>query len=59
MHAKAFDGLQRGVLVVESIWPNSNYETGMGVNALIDADPEPPNGGAVFHDSAVWAKRAA
>jgi anaerobic selenocysteine-containing dehydrogenase len=58
VHAKAFDGLQRGVLVVESIWPNSDFETGVGVNALIGADPGPPNGGAVFHDSAVWVKRA-
>ena len=31
--------------------------TGVGVNALIGADPGPPNGGAVFHDSAVWVKR--
>ena len=58
VHAKAFDGLQRGVLVIESIWPNSDYETGIGVNALVGADPGPPNGGAVFHDSAVWVKRA-
>src|ERR1035437_2476139 len=58
VHAKAFDGLQRGVLVVESIWPNSDFETGVGDNALIGADPGPPNGGAVFHDSAVWVKRA-
>jgi anaerobic selenocysteine-containing dehydrogenase len=57
VHAKAFDGLQRGVLVVESIWPNSDFETGVGVNALVGADPGPPNGGAVFHDSAVWVKR--
>ena len=59
VHAKAFDGLQRGVIVVESIWPNSDFESGVGVNALIGADPGPPNGGAVFHDSAVWVKRAA
>ena len=59
VHAKAFDGLQRGVIVVESIWPNSDFETGIGVNALIGADPGPPNGGAVFHDSAVWIRRAA
>ena len=57
VHAKPFDGLQRGVLVVEGIWPNSDFETGVGVNALIGADPGPPNGGAVFHDSAVWVKR--
>ncbi len=59
VHAKAFDGLQRGVLVVESIWPNTAFEGGIGVNALEGADPGPPNGGAVFHDSAVWVKPAA
>jgi hypothetical protein len=50
--------LQRGVLVVEGIWPNSGFETGVGVNALIGADPGSPNGGAVFHDGTVWVKRA-
>ena len=57
VHAKAFDGLQRGVIVVESIWPNSAFEGGLGVNSLIGADPGAPNGGAVFHDSAVWVRR--
>ncbi len=59
VHAKAFDGLQRGVVVIESIWPNSAFEGGFGVNSLIGADPGAPNGGAVFHDCAVWIKRAA
>jgi anaerobic selenocysteine-containing dehydrogenase len=58
VHAKAFDGVQRGVIVTESIWPNSAFDGGIGVNSLIGADPGPPNGGAVFHDSAVWVKRA-
>jgi hypothetical protein len=31
--------LQRGVLAVEGIWPNSDFETGVGVNALINAFP--------------------
>ena len=57
VHAKTFDGVQPGVLVVESVWPNSDYEGGVGINALIGADPGWPNGGAVFHDSAVWLKR--
>jgi anaerobic selenocysteine-containing dehydrogenase len=56
LHAKSFDGLQRGVIVVESIWPNSAFEDGVGINALISADPGPPNGGAVFHDTAVWVR---
>ena len=58
VHAKAFDGLQRGVIVIESVWPNSAFEGGIGVNSLVGADAGAPNGGAVFHDSAVWVKRA-
>ncbi len=58
VHAKSFDGLQRGVLVVEGIWPNHAYEEGLGINVLISADPGRPNGGGVFHDTAVWAKAA-
>jgi len=58
LHAKAFDGLQPGVIVVESVWPNSDFEGGVGINALISAEPGPPNGGAVFHDTAVWVRKA-
>jgi anaerobic selenocysteine-containing dehydrogenase len=58
VHAKSFDGVQRGVIVIESIWPNAAFEGGIGVNSLIGADPGAPNGGAVFHDSAVWIKRS-
>ncbi len=52
-HVKQFDGLQSGVVVMESIWPNSAFENGLGVNALVSAEPGYPNGGAVFHDTAV------
>jgi len=58
LHAQTFDGLQPGVIVVESIWPNSDFEGGVGINALISAEPGPPNGGAVFHDTAVWVRKA-
>ena len=58
VHARPFDGLQPGVIVIESIWPNSAFEEGIGVNTLISADAGPPNGGAVFHDTAVWLRRA-
>ncbi|MBE0626233.1 MAG: molybdopterin oxidoreductase family protein [Burkholderiales bacterium] len=58
LHAKRFDGLQPGVIVVESIWPNSDFDGGVGVNALVSAEPGPPNGGAVFHDTAVWVRKA-
>jgi anaerobic selenocysteine-containing dehydrogenase len=56
VHAKPFDGVQQGVLVVESIWPNHAFEEGVGINCLISPDPAPPNGGAVFHDTAVWLR---
>jgi anaerobic selenocysteine-containing dehydrogenase len=59
LHAKPFDGLQPGVVVVESVWPNSDFEDGVGINALVSAEPGPPNGGAVFHDTAVWIRKAA
>ncbi|MFQ5784189.1 MAG: molybdopterin oxidoreductase family protein [Alphaproteobacteria bacterium] len=58
VHARSFDGLQRGVVVVEGIWPNAAFEEGLGVNALVGDDPGPPAGGAVFHDTAVWLRPA-
>jgi len=27
-----------------------------GINTLVGSDPVPPNGGAAFHDTAVWIK---
>jgi len=44
--------------VVESVWPNRDFEGGVGINALTSAEPGYPNGGAVFHDTAVWVARA-
>ena len=58
VHARYFDGVLPGVVVIESIWPNSAFEGGLGVNALVSAEPGLPNGGAVFHDTAVWLKAA-
>jgi hypothetical protein len=53
-----FPGVRRGVLVAESIWPNSAYEDGCGINTLTGADPVAPYGGAAVHDSKVWIRRA-
>ena len=58
IEVELFDGLQQDVVVVESIWPNSAFEEGRGINLLISADPGPPAGGAVFHDTAVWLRPA-
>jgi anaerobic selenocysteine-containing dehydrogenase len=56
LHAVAFDGLQRGVVVTESVFPNKAHVDGIGINALISADAAPPKGGGVFHDTAVWLR---
>jgi anaerobic selenocysteine-containing dehydrogenase len=56
LHARLFDGLQPGVVVVESIWPSAAFQNGVGINALTSAEPGRPGGGAVFHDTAVWVK---
>ena len=58
LHAALFNGLQPGVVVVESIWPNQAFEGGIGINALTGADPVAPIGGAAFHDNAVWVRPA-
>ena len=56
LKARAFDGLQLGVVVVHSVWPGTRFKDGLGINALVGADSPPPNGGAAFHDTAVWLK---
>jgi len=56
IEAKQFDGVQVGTVVVESLWPNHYFVDGVGINALISSEPGKPNGGAVFHDTAVWVK---
>lgn len=58
LHAKLFDGVRRGVLIAESIWPNSAYADGCGINTLTGADPIAPYGGAAFHDNKVWVRKA-
>jgi anaerobic selenocysteine-containing dehydrogenase len=59
LHARVYDGVRRGVLIAESIWPNSAFPDGRGINTLTGADPIAPYGGAAFHDNKVWIKRAA
>ena len=53
LHARLFEGLRRGVLIAESIWPNTAYPDGRGINTLTGADAPPPLGGAAFHDNKV------
>jgi anaerobic selenocysteine-containing dehydrogenase len=56
LHAKLFEGVRRGVVIAESIWPNTAYEDGCGINSLTGADSIAPYGGAAFHDNKVWVR---
>jgi len=56
LHAKLFDGIKRGVVIAEGIWPNSAHERGEGINVLTGADAPAPYGGAALHDNKVWLR---
>ena len=56
IQAQLFDGVQRGVVIVEGIWPNYAFADGKGINALTGADPVAPVGGAAFHDNRIWIR---
>ncbi|TDQ81383.1 anaerobic selenocysteine-containing dehydrogenase [Dongia mobilis] len=56
VHARLFDGLLPGTVVIESLWGNADFPGGLGVNALVSDEPGKPDGGAVFHDTAVWLR---
>jgi anaerobic selenocysteine-containing dehydrogenase len=58
VHARRFDGLLPGTVVVEGIWPSGDFAGGVGINTLVGDDPIPPYGGGAFHDTAVWIRRA-
>jgi anaerobic selenocysteine-containing dehydrogenase len=56
LHARLFDGVQRGVVIAESIHPNAAHVDGKGINTLTGADAVAPYGGAAFHDNKVWVR---
>jgi anaerobic selenocysteine-containing dehydrogenase len=56
LHARIFEGVHPDVLIAESIWPNSCFPDGRGINTLTGADPIAPYGGAAFHDNRVWIR---
>ena len=56
--ARAARTARPGVVIVEGNWPSDAYPERVGINTLIGADPVPPNGGAAFHDTAVWMRAA-
>jgi anaerobic selenocysteine-containing dehydrogenase len=59
LHVALATGQQEGTIIVESVWPNAAFEGGVGINALTSDDAAYPNGGAVFHDTAIWARSEA
>ena len=52
--ATAFEGVKRGVVIVEGVKPNDQHAGGNGINTLTSADAIAPYGGAAFHDNHVW-----
>lgn len=58
LDAVIFDGLVRGVVIAESIWPNGAHRGGRGINTITGADSPAPYGGAAFHDNKVWIRKA-
>jgi len=57
IQARSFDGVQPGVVIVESIAPNDHFEGGEGINTLTGADQPAPFGGGAFHDNRVWIRK--
>ena len=56
--AVAFEGVRRGVVVAEGIFPNRAHPDGRGINTLTGADPIAPYGGAAFHDVRVRVEKS-
>jgi anaerobic selenocysteine-containing dehydrogenase len=57
IQARSFDGVRPGVVIVESIAPNDQFEGGEGINTLTGADQPAPFGGGAFHDNRVWIRK--
>jgi anaerobic selenocysteine-containing dehydrogenase len=53
LEVKLFDGLLRGVVIAEGVFPNKAHRRGEGINVLTGSDPAAPRGGAAFHDNRV------
>ena len=58
LHARLAEGQLAGTLVAEGVWPAADYAGApdCGINALTSDEPALPDGGAVFHDTAVWLR---
>jgi anaerobic selenocysteine-containing dehydrogenase len=57
--AQIADGQADSVLVAEGLWRNGDFKGGSGINTLVSDEAAAPKGGAIFHDTSVWLKRAA
>jgi anaerobic selenocysteine-containing dehydrogenase len=58
LRAKLFEGVRRGVLIAEGIWPNKAHPQERGINTLTGGDQVAPYGGAAFHDNRVALEKA-
>ena len=58
LRALVVDDQLAGTVIVESVWPNSAFDEGVGINLLVSAEPGAPIGGGLFHDTSVWLKPA-
>jgi anaerobic selenocysteine-containing dehydrogenase len=56
LHVKIFEGLRRGVLISEGVWPSGAFLDGRGINVLTSDETVAPFGGAAFHDNRVWVR---
>ena len=54
--AQYMENLQADTVIVEGIWSATAFPEKIGINILISSERAAPNGGAVFHDTAVWIK---
>jgi anaerobic selenocysteine-containing dehydrogenase len=52
-----FDGMRRGVVIAEGVFPNKTHRQGWGINTLTGSDPVAPRGGAAFHDNRVAIRK--
>lgn len=56
--AQVATGQSDGVLVAEGLWNNGDFKGGRGINSLVSDEAGQPNGGALFHDTKVWLRKA-
>ncbi len=47
------DSITPGTVSVHGVWPGRDFPDGVGINALVSADPVAPDGGVAYHDTAV------